>query len=305
MKIAQKLLFASLITSTIFVAELIGGLLFGSLSLIADSFHVILDIVALLFSFGALRLAMRESNDQYTFGYHRLEIFAALTNGILLSFATFFIIYEAIQRFIAPIEVIPLDVLVIAIIGLGANVLSIRLIGSRYNEDINVKSAYIHILGDTLSSVAVIIGAIFILFFQYWSSIYVIDPLIALIIAGLLIRGTYRVLKESLSTLMQKSPIDTNEVITWLNAQPQIMDTHDLHIWRLCSNVIILSCHIVVKSNEFSEVCSIREKLHANLLQRFNIQHSTIQIELESEQCSCDLRHGESAHGEGATCPID
>jgi cobalt-zinc-cadmium efflux system protein len=201
----------------------------------------------------------------------------------------------------APVLIIAWDVLIIAIIGLGANVLSIRLIGSQHENDINIKSAYIHVLGDTLSSIAVIIGAIILLI----SPIYWIDPIIALIIAGLLIRGTYRVLKESLSTLMQKSPIDTNEVISWLKMQPKIVDTHDLHIWRLCSNVIILSCHVVVESNEFSEACSLREKVNADLAQKFNIQHSTIQIELESEHCTCDLRHRESTYGEGATCPID
>ncbi len=301
MKIAQKLLIAATVTSTIFLAELIGGLLFGSLSLVADSFHVILDVAALLFSFAALRLALRESNDQYTFGYHRLEIFAALINGILLSLAIIYIVYESIQRLITPIQLIPLNILIIAVIGLGANLISIKLIGHQHDQDVNIKSAYLHILGDTLASIAVIIGAIFILF---WS-IYWLDPIIALFIAIILVRGTYRVLKESLFTLMQKSPLDTKDVINWLGTHPEIIDTHDLHIWRLCSNILVLSCHIVVKNAEFKDLCKFRENLNLEISQKFNIQHSTIQIELESEQCNCDLRHKEHTPGEGFTCPVN
>ncbi|NVM28986.1 MAG: cation transporter [Candidatus Helarchaeota archaeon] len=300
MKIAQKLLLAAIITSTIFVAELIGGLLFGSLSLVADSFHVILDVAALLFSFLAIRLALRESNERYTFGYHRLEIFAALVNGILLSFAIFYIIYEAYHRFIDKVDMYPINIIIIAVIGLGANLVSMKLLGHRH-DDINVRSAYLHVLGDTFASLAVIIGTLFILI----SGVYWVDPLVALIIVGILIRGTYRILKESISTLMQKSPIDTLEVKKWLNEKPKIHDVHDLHVWRLCSNIIVLTCHIVVESCELSEVCELREKLQADLSQKFGIQHSTIQFELECNTCSCDLCHKEHHHREDFTCPID
>lgn len=301
MKISQRLLFAALLTSSVFLAELIGGLLFHSLSLVADSFHVILDVAALLFSFAALRLALRESNNEYTFGYHRLEIFAALINGILLSIAIIYITYEAIERFITAVPIESFNTLIIAIIGIGANLISIKLLGHKHEHDINVKSAYLHVLGDTLASVAVIVGTLFIYFFHlYW-----IDPLVALIIVGILTRGTYRVLKESVSTLMQKSPIDTTEVRNWLSGQPKIQDVHDLHIWRLCSNIIVFTCHIVVETCELSEVCELRETIQADLMEKFEIQHSTIQFELECTQCACDLCHKEHHHREDFTCPID
>ncbi len=301
MKISQRLLFAAVLTSSVFLAELIGGLLFGSLSLVADSFHVILDVAALLFSFAALRLALRESNNEYTFGYHRLEIFAALINGILLSVAIIYITYEAIERFINQVPIDSLNTLIIAAIGIGANLISIKLLGHQHERDINVKSAYLHVLGDTLASVAVIVGTLFIFF---WGLNWM-DPLVALIIVGILTRGTYRVLKESVSTLMQKSPVDTNKVKEWLNEQPKIKDVHDLHIWRLCSNIIVFTCHMVVESCELSEVCELRETIQAELMERFEIQHSTIQFELECTQCACDLCHKEHHHREDFTCPID
>jgi cobalt-zinc-cadmium efflux system protein len=301
MDVPRKLLFAALITSTIFVAELIGGLLFGSLSLIADSFHVILDVATLLFSFGALTLATRESNEQYTYGYHRLEIFAALINGILLGVAILYVIYEAIQRLLEPIAIIPVDVLIIASIGLGVNLISIKLLGHQHEDDVNVKSAYLHILGDTLSSVAIIVGMIFIFFL----GIYWIDPLVALIVVVILIRGTYRVLKESIQTLMHKSPLDTNEVMKWMKRQPKVKDVHDLHIWSLCSNIIILTCHVVIDSPELYDACQTREKLEAGLWQTYKIQHSTIQTELQCDKCACDLCHKEHPHKEPASCPID
>lgn len=301
MKITQRLLLAAIFTSTIFLAELIGGILFGSLSLVADSFHVILDVAALLFSFAALRLALRESNNEYTFGYHRLEVFAALTNGILLTLTIVFIISEAADRLMNPVTMIPLNILIIAIIGLGANLFSIKLLGHQHEHDINVKSAYLHVLGDTLASIAVIVGTLVIIGWKvYW-----LDPIIAFVIVGILIQGTYRVLKEAVSTLMQKSPIDTKEVRKWLIDQPKIEDVHDLHIWRLCSNIIVLTCHTVVESCELAEICELREKIQADLIQKFEIQHSTIQFELECEQCDCDLCHKEHHHREDFTCPID
>ena len=301
MDVPRKLLFAALITSTIFLAELLGGILFGSLSLIADSFHVILDVATLLFSFSAIKLAARQSNEQYTYGYHRLEIFAALINGILLGIAIFYVVYEAIQRLLAPISIIPLNVLIIATIGFGINLISIKLLGHQHEEDVNVKSAYLHVLGDTLASVAIIIGMLFILFF----SIYWIDPLVALIVVVILIRGTYRVLKESIQTLMHKSPIDTNEVTKWIKSQSKVKDVHDLHIWSLCSNVIILTCHVVIDSQELSDACQVREKLEEGLWQTYKIQHSTIQTELQCDKCACDLCHKEHPHKEPSSCPIE
>jgi cobalt-zinc-cadmium efflux system protein len=301
MQTAKKLLVAALLTSTIFIAELIGGILFGSLSLVADSFHVILDVAALLFSYAALQLALRESNDQYTYGLHRLEVFAALINGVLLSLAIFYIIFEAIHRFIHPVTIIPLNTLIIAGIGIVANIISIRILGHEHTHDVNVKSAYLHVLGDTLASVAVITGTIFILFWKvYW-----VDPLVALVIVAILIRGTYYVFKESITVLMQKSPLDTADVKKWLLSHPKIQDVHDLHIWQLCSNIIILTCHAVIEGCELSEICELRSQLQEGLEHKYNIRHSTIQFDLECTQCTCDLCHKEPHHHEESTCPLE
>ncbi|HUY00356.1 MAG TPA: hypothetical protein VMV49_12415, partial [Candidatus Deferrimicrobium sp.] len=131
------------------------------------------------------------------------------------------------------------------------------------------------------------------------------DPLVALLVVGILIQGTYRVLKASIFALMQKSPIDTKQVTEWMTQPPKIIGIHDLHIWQLCSNVVVLTCHAVVESCDLTQICQLRGKLQEGLLKLFKIQHSTIQFELECDQCSCDLIHKEHHHSDDFTCPID
>ncbi|HMF31560.1 MAG TPA: cation diffusion facilitator family transporter [Candidatus Lokiarchaeia archaeon] len=343
-----KILSACIITLSVFFAELLGGLAFGSLSLVADSFHVIMDVIALMTSYLALRLATKpNSSREYTYGYHYLEVLATLFNGATLSVTIFFIIDEAISRFLSPVALNAPNVIFIAIIGLVANMFSAKILGPEFgnhnhnhahnipenenhvhehehtqasfagrtlepvvdegqnlaacteelpvcptkacvSEDMNIKIAYIHVLGDAFSSIVVIAGAIIIAL----TGITWVDPIFALVIAAILFRATYFVLKNSLTTLLGKSPVDIRQVQDFFNHNAEITGVHDLHVWQLCSRVAMLSAHIKTNIYDVKSAEELVEKLEGELIDQFNIQHVTIQVETPGSPAkACNICH--------------
>jgi cobalt-zinc-cadmium efflux system protein len=305
----QRIFVACFVTFTVFFAELLGGIFYGSVSLVADSFHVIMDVISLLTSYLALRMVLKPNwRADYTFGYHRLEILAALFNGGTLSVTIFLIIEESIDRLLHPVPIEAGMILLIAIIGLVANLISAKFLGeanhnhkNNHNhnlqacpteacsdEDLNVKSAYLHVLGDALSSVLVIVGAIVI----YFTDITWLDPALAFGIAVILFKGTYNVLKESLAAIMSKSPVDIGKVQKFLEQIPKVTNVHDLHIWRLCSLVAMLSAHVKIDTGDLSSAEHVIEGIEAELASKFNIQHVTIQLETpETPVKACNICH--------------
>ena len=329
MKRLHRISIAGIVTFTIFFVELIGGILFRSVSLIADSFHVIMDVIALFTSYFTLRMVLKPDwRVDYTFGYHRLEVLAALFNGASLSVTIFLIVKESIERLLNPVDIETEFVVVIAIIGFVANLISARILepaqhsrdnhqnqvnlNSRINEtegfsnneceqfieacptdacineDINIKSAYLHVLGDALSSIVVIVGAIII----YFTDIYWLDPLLALVIATILIKGTYEVLKESFAAIMSKSPLDILQVEKFFKQVPTVTNVHDLHIWRLCPRVIMLSVHLKITTRDLPTAEKLIENIEKQLASKYNIQHITIQLETpETPIKACNICH--------------
>ncbi|NHI95034.1 MAG: cation transporter [Candidatus Lokiarchaeota archaeon] len=280
----NKLLFASTVTLSIFFMELFGGIFNNSLALISDSFHVVLDVLALFFSFLAIHLAENvEPTEDYSFGFHRLEILVALMNGLLLGGMSIYIVIESIDRLFHPEPVGALYVLIIAIIGITANLFSILLL-KREEKDVNVKSAYFHVLGDTLASVMVIVGSIIIEFTNF----YIIDTIVALGIAGILIRGTVSVLRNSLTVLMQKTPtcVNLNVVKQQLVSHKEICSFHDLHVWNLCSDSVILTVHVVLNDNvnDLKKIDELNHKINEEL-EKQGIAHATIQFETFDSKC--------------------
>ncbi|MFA7694997.1 MAG: cation diffusion facilitator family transporter, partial [Methanoregula sp.] len=232
----KPLKLAIVLTAIIFVAEVMGGILSGSLSLLGDAAHMLQDTVALLLSLGAMIIAERLPTPTKTFGYHRVEIAAAVVNGILLIGVSSIIIREALVRFSNPQPVNSTTMLVVAVIGLIANILAAFFLHG--SHDLNVRSAFLHVLGDTLSSVAVIAAAVWIAL----TGQTVVDPLLGLIIAVVILVSSFSILNDAFRILLQFAPKDVavEEVIAAMESVPRVSGVHNVHLWTLCSNINVL-----------------------------------------------------------------
>ncbi len=273
---ASKGLFLStLVTITIFLVELVGGLISGSLALLADAGHMITDVFALLVSSLAVFLASKPATKKRTYGFYRIEILAALLNGTILCLIAAFICYEAITRFGAPREIHTDEMMIFGGIGLMANVLSAWLLHRAKESSLNVKAAYLHVLSDLIGSIGVLVGAGLIAL-TGWQGF---DSVISILIAILIVRGGWNVVCESVDVLLESVPrdVDIACIEQELRAHEHVVDLHDLHIWSITSGVNALSCHIVVDEYDCSQ--SLILSINKMLKERFNIDHVTIQLE--------------------------
>jgi cobalt-zinc-cadmium efflux system protein len=265
-------------TGTILLAEMVGGILTNSLALLADAGHMLIDLVSLAMSLVALTFALRPASERRTYGLHRLEILAALANGVTLILICLYIFYEAYQRFLAPEPVRSPEMLVIAFVGLVANGAAILVL--REGESLNVRSAFLHVLGDTLSSVGIIVGGV-VMLFTGW---YVVDPLISVLIAFLILVSAYRVMVEAVNVLLEATPkgIDLKEVVEAMREVEGVLDVHDVHIWSITSGLHALSAHLLVEDQLLSRCPEIVGEVEGTLAERFSIAHTTLQCECES-----------------------
>jgi cobalt-zinc-cadmium efflux system protein len=277
----KPLKLAIVLTAIIFVAEVIGGLLSGSLSLLGDSAHMLQDVVALMLSLGAMIVAERLPTPTKTFGYHRVEIAAAVVNGLLLIGVSGIIIWEAIDRFSHPNPVNSTMMLVVAVIGLAANIASAYFLHG--SHDLNVKSAFLHVIGDTLSSVAVIAAGVWIAL----TGQTFVDPLLGLIIAIVILVSSLSILNESFRILLQFAPKDiaVGDVIAAMESVKGVSGVHNVHLWTLCSNINVLDAHVYCCETDPDS----REEIKAEIkhrLEPFRIGHSTLEFECrECEDC--------------------
>ena len=242
----KKALFLSfLLIATFMVVEVIGGLLTNSLALLADAGHMLSDAAALGLSFFALKLGERKASQAKTFGYKRFEIIAAALNGLTLILISLYIFYEAFQRFANPPEVQSMGMLTISIIGLIVNIVAAWILMSgEKDENLNVRSAFLHVLGDMLGSVGAIVAALLMIFFGWGMA----DPIASVIVAILITISGWRVLKDSFHILMEGAPaqIHLEEVKDSLGNIANVKEVHDLHIWSITSGMPMLSCHISI-----------------------------------------------------------
>ncbi|MFC2034341.1 cation diffusion facilitator family transporter [Chloroflexota bacterium] len=264
----------------IMVAEIIGGILSNSLALLGDAGHMLVDSLALSLALFATTIAKRPATLTKTFGYHRAEIMAALANGVTLVLVSIYIFYEAYQRFLDPTPIQTPLMLVVAAIGLMANITGILLLRKSSHQNLNIKAAFWHIMGDTISSLGVIIGGI-IISVTGW---YVIDSVIAVLIGFIILWGAIRIVKSSTDILLEAVPshIDVNEVVKTIKNVPGIVDIHDIHIWTLTSNIHALSAHLEIEDQTVSRSTDIVITVNKNLAEHFNITHTTLQLECES-----------------------
>ena len=281
-----RLLIATVLNLSITIAEIIGGLISNSLALISDALHNLGDTFAVFIAYVAHLISKRDYTDKKTFGYKRIEIIAALFNAIILIVIIAYLFVEAIKRIDDPEPVKGIIMFFVALTGLLANLYSVLLLRKESRKNINIKAAYLHLLGDTFSSVAVIIGAGIIYFFQ----IYWIDPLITILIGLYLLRGTYLILKRAVDILMQGTPkdLDLNEVKISVEQLPEVDNIHHIHAWNLNDREIHFECHIdLIRDTKISETREIINKIHDILMNKFHINHVTIQCEFNS----CDNKN--------------
>ncbi|MEK4180265.1 cation diffusion facilitator family transporter [Aeribacillus sp. FSL K6-2848] len=273
----KGLIIALLITVGILLLEFFGGLMTNSLALLSDSGHMLSDASSLALSLIAIWFAAKPASPNKTYGFYRFEILAALFNGVTLFVIAGFIIWEAVQRFFNPPTVASGSMMLIASIGLFANLLSAWVLMRKgdVKHNVNVRSAYLHVIGDALGSVGAI-AAGFIMWLFGW---YIADPIISILVALLILKGAWGVLKHSIHILMEGTPvtIDQNEVKKALKSIEGVKDVHDLHIWTITSGLDSLSCHILIEDHQDSQKV-LQAAIHM-IEEKFKILHTTIQIE--------------------------
>ena len=268
------------IVLVIMVAEIIGGLLSNSLALLGDAGHMLTDALALGLSLLAVNIARRPATLTRTFGYYRAEIIAALANGTILALISIYIFYEAYQRlFDSPAIRSPLMILV-ASIGLVANLIGILLLRKSSHSNINVKAAFWHVIGDTISSVGVIIAGVIILLTGW----YIVDPILAFFVGIIILWGAVRIVKESADILLESVPkhIRIEELASAAKSVPGVEDIHDIHVWTITSNIYALSAHLCIEDQTVSRSTEIVTLVNNILAENFNITHTTLQLECES-----------------------
>jgi len=263
------------------VAQVIGGVLSGSLSLISDALHNLSDTAALLISFFAVRLTKRKNTEAQTFGYKRAEILAALFNACVLVVVSVFLFKEAFLRFMHPHPVNSILMLSVASLGLIANIVSVFLLKGHAHKDLNIRAAYVHLFSDFLSSIAVIIGACAI----FISKAYWIDPALTFLIGIYVLKEGYKIIQESTRILMQHVPkgINLREVQARIEGIDGIKDIHHAHLWAVTEREIHLEAHInLSRDMPVSETCILVKQVEETLKEHFFITHVTLQIEVDS-----------------------
>ncbi|MCX7553607.1 cation diffusion facilitator family transporter [Marinicella sp. S1101] len=269
-------MWAMVLTFGFMFAEVIGGIISGSLALLADAGHMLSDGVALLLSWLAFKFSERETSESHTFGWHRFQILAAFVNGLSLMLIAVWIVFEAITRFLSPVTVMATPMLVIATLGLVVNLVVFKILSSGDQENLNLKSAMIHVIGDLLGSVAAILAALLIMFFGW----HISDPLLSILVAVLIVRSGWIVVKKSAHILIEGTPSHVDETAIkqqLINHIESVTDVHHIHAWSLTNEINLITLHIQVDEVLYEE--DVLRQAKDYLEEHFNMQHVTIQIE--------------------------
>jgi len=276
-----RLLMTLLLNFIIPMVQIVGGFVANSMALISDAIHNFSDFTAVLISYIAYKISQKRASFHLTFGYRRVEILAAMLNVALLIGASGFIVYSAIGRLYHPESVIGQLVIVVAGIGVIGNGLSAWLLHRDSKHNLNIRGAFLHMMGDLLTSMVVVANGI-VLIFKPW---YWLDPLLSLLIVLFILKNCWVILKEATTVLMNAAPkgLDLQRVRETLEQIPGVLDVHYLHAWSLSSTSIAFSCHVVVSEQPISRTEPIATEIRKQLLERFGIDHPTLQ--LETSQC--------------------
>lgn len=276
----KKLLLILAFNVTLMILEIVGGIISGSLALLSDAGHMLTDSLAVFLSCLAIHWSRRPADHRKTFGYHRAEILVALANGVALLAIAGYIFYEAFLRFFNPQEIRTGILLAVASVGFAGNLFGLFVLRGESRDNLNVRSAFFHILADTLSSVGVIAGGV-VIWLTGW---YLVDSLIGLLIGGIVLRGAVDLVMESGEILLEAAPRDID--IAGLRREVQkirgVEDLHDIHIWTIGSGMRALSAHVLTADISTRESQEIACRIRAVLGEQFNIAHTTLEMECES-----------------------
>ncbi|HEV3042027.1 MAG TPA: cation diffusion facilitator family transporter [Candidatus Angelobacter sp.] len=282
----SKVMRYSVIATIVYVGvAVVAGIRAHSLALLSEAGHNVTDVLALLLSWVAIFMQTRPPNATKTFGYHRAGVLAAFVNALSLVVIAFYIFYEAVVRFYHPVEVHPRLMIWVAVAGVAMNgVISWFLFNAA--RDVNVRSVFIHQLGDTLSTAAVIVGGWAIL----WTNRAWIDPLLSIGIGALILWSSFGIIRETLNILLEGAPsgMSTEKIVNVIRALEGVISVHDVHVWSLGSETHALSCHIEIADIPPSESDAILRRVNDLLAAKFHIFHTTIQF----ENCACEIAHG-------------
>ena len=281
----SRLLSALLITLTVMGAEVIGGLISGSLALLADAAHMLTDAAGVGLALLAAWFASRPATPERTFGYQRSEVLAAVVNALLLFGVAGFVLVEAVRRFTSPPPEVATGLMLgVAVVGLVANTISLLVLRGGQQESLNVRGAYLEVLGDLLGSAAVIVAAIVIALTGYTQA----DPIASALIGLMILPRTWGLLREAVDVLLEATPrgVDLTQVRQHLLDTPGVIDVHDLHAWTITSGLPVLSVHVVVAQDVLADGGGGRvlDSLGACLAGHFDVEHCTFQLEEPTHQ---------------------
>jgi cobalt-zinc-cadmium efflux system protein len=284
---SRRALLAVLVLTLAFtVVEVVGGVLTGSLALLADAGHMVSDVLAIGLALVALTLAQRPSSPRRSFGFQRAEILAAFVNGLALVLVAAWIVWEAIGRLDDPPEILGGWMLAVALAGLAVNAAAAAILARSGRESLNVEAAFRHVVADFLGSVGVLVAALVILL-TGWN---MVDPIVSIAIAALIVASAWGVLRDSTAILMEETPsgIDADAVARAIVDVPGVTSVHDLHVWRITSGFDALSAHVLVGQGE--DCHGLRREIERAIAERFGITHTTLQVDHDTADALIELR---------------
>lgn len=266
---------ALVITFITMLAEFFYGFMANSLALISDAIHMFTHSFALIISLLAIIIASKKAPLSKTFGYYRAEVIAAFINGITIILSIIWIVYEAVDRFLHPSVIDIKTAMIVAVIGLVVNITTGVILMQGDKNNINLKSSFVHMLSDALSSVAIILGYIVI----YYTSWYWIDIVLAVMVAFVIGKWAVGILKSSVNTLMESSPVDINEVKNFINRHDAVIDIHDVHIWEITQDMYNMTAHIKIDKSSLENYEELLQTINSELKHKYKIVHTTFQFE--------------------------
>ena len=272
-----RVFWAMILTAGFMFAEIAGGIISGSLALLADAGHMLTDAAALGLAWGAFRIARKPADTNRTYGYGRFQVIAAFINGITLFFLVGWIIWEAIERILSPIAILPLPMLIVAILGLVVNIAAFLILHKGAKDNLNMEGALLHVVGDMLGSIAAIMAAI-VIYYTGWSKI---DPILSIFVALLILRSGWYLLKKTSHILMEGTPdsIDVAALkLDLIDNIKEVKDIHHVHVWLLSSDSPLITLHATIDNP--THTSSALSALKTRLDEIWELRHSTIQIEI-------------------------